>query len=150
MRLQKVPTSLVVVVLIVALLGFADASYLTIEHYQNAIPPCSIVSGCETVLTSAYSTVVGIPVSLLGAIYYLLVLVGVFAYLEGERERFLRFALMLTVLGFLSSIGLVFLMAFVLHAYCLYCLGSATTSTILFILAVVIFSKYRAADTLPA
>jgi uncharacterized membrane protein len=32
--------------------------------------------------------------------------------------------------------------AFILHAYCLYCLGSALTSTILFVIAVVIFRKY--------
>src|SRR4051812_8879211 len=91
--LNSLPTGLVLALVIVALLGFADAAYLTVEHYQNIIPPCSITGGCEKVLTSPYSTVLGIPVSLVGSIYYLLVLVGLAAYLEGKYERILRYAL---------------------------------------------------------
>ncbi len=141
--LQAVPISWAIVVFIVALAGFADASYLAIEHYQGVIPPCSIVSGCETVLTSSYSVMFGIPVALFGALFYLLVAAGAFAYLEGKHERLFRYSLLVTVFGLLFSIWFVYLMAFIIHSYCLYCLGSATTSTILFILACVIFKKYK-------
>lgn len=150
--LRAVPSSVVIGVLAVALIGFADASYLTIEHYENAIPPCSI-GACESVLTSAYSTVAGIPVSLVGAIYYLLVMLGAFAYLEGKSrgsgEKPFRYGLMLTLAGFAASLWFFILQAFVLHAFCLYCLGSAATSTVLFILTMWIFAKYRTVDTLP-
>ena len=58
---SKVSTGAVVFLFIVALIGFADASYLTVEHYRNVIPPCT-TSGCETVLTSSYSTILhGFP-----------------------------------------------------------------------------------------
>ena len=140
--LQAVPNSFVIFLLVIALLGFADASYLTIEHYHNAIPPCTIVSGCEIVLTSAYSTFLGIPISLLGALYYLAILIGAFAYIEGKHERFLRVALVLTTAGMVMSLWFLFLQAFILHSYCLDCLGSALTSTILFVTAVVGFKKY--------
>jgi uncharacterized membrane protein len=143
--LQRVPNSTAILLLVVALLGFADAGYLTVEHYQNAIPPCSITGGCETVLTSAYATVLGIPISLVGSIFYLVVLVGVVAFLESKQTKLLKWALLLTVLAFVSSLWLIYLQVFVLHAICAYCMGSAITSIILFVIAMHVFSRYQTA-----
>ncbi len=148
--LQPLPISLVGFLLVIALLGFADATYLTVEHFRGVIPPCTVISGCETVLTSSYSEIAGIPVSLAGSVYYLLILIGVFSYLEGQREKVLRYTLAATVLGFLASLYFVFLQVFVIKAYCMYCMGSVITSTILFVTAMVVFSKYRKTDTLSA
>jgi len=140
--LLAIPNKLIIALLVVAVLGFADAAYLTLEHYSGVIPPCSIVEGCEQVLTSSYATIAGIPVALGGVIFYLLVLIGLFAYLEGKNEKLLRYSLILTAVGFLSTLYFLFIQAFVLKAFCLYCLGSATSSTLLFVLAIFIFSKY--------
>ena len=148
-RLQAVPSKVIIGVLIVALIGFADAGYLTIEHYKNAIPPCSLTGGCETVLTSAYSTLLGIPVSLLGAIYYLIIAVGLFAFIESKNHEVLRVALLLTVLGFLASIWFLYLQIFVIKAFCVYCLGSLATSTILFISAAIVFERYKKSLDVP-
>ena len=65
---------------VLAFLGFLDAVYLTVLHYKNAIPPCTIAHGCETVLTSSYATIFGIPIALIGAGFYLtvLILLGIF------------------------------------------------------------------------
>ncbi|MDE2172538.1 MAG: vitamin K epoxide reductase family protein [Patescibacteria group bacterium] len=128
--------------LVIAVVGFADAGYLTIEHYKNAIPPCSITGGCELVLTSAYATVLGIPVALLGAAYYFLVAAGAFAYLESKKDAPFRLSCALVMIGFLVSLWFFCLQAFVIHSYCTYCLGSAAMTTILFILTVIILSKY--------
>lgn len=141
-QLSPVPTSLAVIVLVIAVLGFADASYLTVEHFKGTIPPCSIVSGCETVLTSSYSAIFGIPVSLLGAIYYLIIAIGTFAYLDTKKTVVLKWALALTVFGLVMSLWFIFLQAFIVDAWCLYCLGSAATSIALFVMANVIFKKY--------
>ena len=141
------PTKLVVAALVIALLGFADAVYLTVEHYMNAIPPCSIGS-CETVLTSSYATVLGMPVALLGSIYYLVILVAIFAYLDIRHHHLLRIGLIVPTLGFLGTLWLIYLQLFVIHAICIYCMGSAITTTLLFIIAVIVFSKYPTADTL--
>ena len=147
--LRAVPNNIIIGALIVALIGFADAVYLTLERYQGVIPPCSITGGCEAVLTSAYATIAGIPVSLLGVLFYLVILIGLFAYLESKNTKILKWTLFLTAFGFLSSLWFVFLQAFVIHAYCAYCLFSALTSTVLFICALVVFSKYSTPDTLP-
>lgn len=140
--LQAVPSSLVITILVIALIGFVDAGYLTMEHYQGVIPPCTIVSGCEKVLTSSYSIVLGVPVSLLGVIFYAIVAAGTFAYLEGKHEKIFRFSLIVALVGIVASLWFLFVQAFLLQSYCLYCLGSAVTSTILFVLACVVFKKY--------
>jgi uncharacterized membrane protein len=140
--LATLPISLAVFLLVIALLGFADASYLTIEHFRGVIPPCTIVSGCEVVLTSAYSFILGIPVSLLGAIYYLIILVGVFSFIESKKTGLLKLALLLTVFGMVFSLWFLYVQIFILGSYCLYCLVSALTSTILFVTACVIAKKY--------
>ena len=140
--LQGVPNKIVIILFIIALVGFADASFLTIEHYENRIPPCT-TAGCETVLTSAYSNILGIPVALLGMIYYLLISIGLFAHIEGKHEPSLRAVLLITVCGFIMSIWFVAVQAFVIHSYCLYCLGSATISTVLFASSVYVLKKYR-------
>jgi uncharacterized membrane protein len=140
--LRPLPNSLAIFLIVVALLGFADASYLTIAHYQGVVPPCTIVTGCEVVLTSPYATIIGIPVSLLGAVYYLVVLIGIFSYLESKKTPLLKWALVATVLGLLFTLWFLYVQAFILGSFCLYCLGSAVTSIILFMTACVVFKKY--------
>lgn len=144
--LAKAHTGAVVLLLIVALLGFADASYLTLEHFLGVIPPCSLVGGCEKVLTSQYSVVLGIPVSLGGAIYYLAISICCLIYLESKHLSknvqahhfaILKWTLFATVLGLIASVWFFYLQAVVIHSYCEYCLGSATSSTVLFIIAVI-------------
>lgn len=135
----------------VAAIGFIDAAYLTIEHYMNAIPPCAIGS-CEVVLTSVYSVVPGtnIPGALVGTIYYLLIVILVIVLFDikkdGPHEKIrvliLRKILCMTVFGFLASVWFLYLQAFVLHAFCQYCLASAATSTILFLISVYSIKKW--------
>lgn len=138
--LQLIPSWLPIAALIASLGGFADATYITVKHFQGVIPPCSI-GGCETVLASAYSQIFGLPVSLLGAIYYFIIILSLFIYLDSKKEIFLRIPLMLSIVGFIFSLYFVSLMIFVIKAFCLYCAVSALTSTIVFVLAVYIRYK---------
>lgn len=117
--------------LIFGLVGFLDATYLTIGHFRNIVPPCTI-HGCEIVLTSGYSTIASIPIALLGALYYLTVLIGTLVYIDTRKTELLRHLARLTTLGLLASIIFVYLQAFVIHAWCQYCLLSAASSTALF------------------
>ncbi len=142
-QLKTVPSSLVIIVLVIAILGFADSTYLTVEHFKGVIPPCSIAGGeCGVVLQSSYAKILGMPVSILGSIYYLIVAVGVFAYIDSKKTKILKWILLFTAFGLIASAWFVFVQAFILHAYCLYCLGSALTSTLLFLFACYIFKKY--------
>ncbi len=138
--LSHTPKWVVGFLIVIAALGFADATYLTVEHYTNANPPC-FVGSCELVLTSAYSTVFGIPVAIFGAVYYLFILICFFTFIEAKKEKALRIGLCVTVIGFLTSLYFFGVQAFALHAFCQYCLGSALSSTILFVTAITIFVK---------
>ena len=144
--LAEVRSAVVIAFLVIALLGFADSAFLTVEHYRGVIPPCT-TEGCDTVLTSQYSDIFGIPVSLLGSFYYLMIAIGSFIYLESRHGRgevakihssILKWTFMTTALGFGMSLWFVYLQAFVIHAWCQYCLGSAATSTALFVVSILI------------
>ena len=125
-----------------ALGGIAISLYLTyIKLSANAFV-CGF-GDCEKVTTSAYATVAGVPVALIGLAYYFTLLAFAVAYLDKRKERALRVLSMLTPFGFLASCYFVFLQLFVIHAICLYCLGSAATSTTVFVFGMVYLSLQK-------
>src|SRR3954468_24946327 len=119
---------------LVALVGLFDASYLTIEHLSGRSVRCMIVSGCDEVLQSSYATVAGhVPVAALGAFAYFTVFslatLALFGY-AGAR----RLIAPLVAVMFLATLWLVYLQAFRIRAFCVYCLLSAAVTTTLAIL----------------
>jgi len=120
---------------LLALIGFGDATYLTVEHFLNALPTCTI-TGCETVLTSQYATIFGIPVALLGALYYLTILVLSVLYHQRRQRRIWQVLMILTTLGFLMTIRFVVLQLWVLDAICIYCMASAAASTLVWLITI--------------
>ena len=123
---------LVRIILSLSIIGFADAAYLTIVHYQNIIPPCSIASGCETVLTSPYSLILGVPVALLGSLYYAVMIIGTAIFLDAKNMQILRLLCLASSAGMLAALYFVSLELFVIHAICMYCTASALLSTLIF------------------
>lgn len=110
--------------------GFFDSSYLTILHYKNITPPCEIAKGCETVLTSQFSTIAAIPVALIGALYFLFL---IFVILQrGWLFRYFKF---FAFLGVLASLYFFYTQAFILKAFCQYCLLSEVIILGIFILS---------------
>lgn len=125
----------IIVFAIVALVGFIDSAYLTAEHFRGTIPPCSVIQGCERVLTSSYAVIGGIPVALIGVSYYLALLILLVTYWDTQNPRTLRIAAWLTLIGFGGTLYFIYIQAFVLYAFCQYCLLSAVTSTTLLVLS---------------
>ncbi len=133
------------VMVAIAFIGFLDASYLAVEHFLGLVPPCTIVAGCDTVTTSGYAAILGIPVALLGSLYYLAIICCLVGYLQTSREELLKIFRYLTIGGLLASAYFVALQLFVIHAICLYCMVSATTSTLLFLGAWIMFRPAKSA-----
>ena len=109
---------------IVSLAGLADAIYLTIEHVTGQSVRCTIVAGCSEVLSSQYAVVAGVPLALIGAAAYF----GVFSLATLAAFGYRIAAVLLTplvLLMFLVSLWLIYLQAFVIHAFCQFCLLSA-------------------------
>ncbi|HUK57055.1 MAG TPA: vitamin K epoxide reductase family protein [Nitrospiria bacterium] len=130
----KTPSRVPAAFLILSLIGFADATFLTVKHYAGGPLNCSIFEGCEKVTTGPYASLVGIPLSLLGAAYYLAIFLLTIAYLDTRRGGILYFTAGMTFVGFAASAWFVYLQLFVIRAVCPYCMVSALTSTVLFIL----------------
>lgn len=129
-------------IILLAGLGFADASFLTYEHYTNAIPPCSIhplFSDCGIVLKSSYATVGGVPLALIGIVYYACVLIFLFL----PQKIWKQLVLILPVGGFICSLYFVYLQLFVIHAICIFCFTSAIITTLLLVCTQILFPHER-------
>jgi len=142
-RPHRVSKPLVLSWIVLSFIGFADAAYLTIKHYQGEVPPCSVLRGCEIVTTSQYASMWGVPVALLGTVYYVCVLLLAFAYLDTKKPVFAGYVARLTSIGFGASLYFLYLQLFIIHAICLYCVASALTSIGLFITSAFVWYKDR-------
>ena len=140
MKLTK--NNLSITSLVFAFAGFLDATYLTILHYKNAFPPCTVTGGCETVLTSQYSVILGIPISLLGSLFYLLIIFFALAVLFDKRKVFAHGLFLAALSGLFVSAVLFFVQFFILKAFCQYCLTSEAISLAIFIVCSILYSKF--------
>ena len=111
----------------VALIGLGIATYLTIVHYAGGAPACAIAHGCETVQRSSYAKIAGVPVALTGLIGYVAVLVSLAR--DGDDWRLATAFLSLAGLGF--SLWLTWVEVGILHAICIWCVGSALCMAVL-------------------
>jgi uncharacterized membrane protein len=111
-----------VVLGVLAAAGFLISAYLTWVHYAQVAPVCVGGSGgCETVQSSRYATILGVPVAVLGLVGYSGLLFS--AVLRAEGGVYLGF--LIALVGTLFSFYLTYLEVFVIHALCQWCLASA-------------------------
>jgi uncharacterized membrane protein len=117
-------------------------------HYAGLRPVCGISHGCETVQTSAYADLLGIPVALLGLITYVVIFVSL--RLRGERPLLTSYAL--TLIAFAFSVYLTYRELFTIHAICSWCVSSAIVFTLLAIVGSrrVLHFNYADAGAAPA
>ncbi len=125
----------ILAIALVAFLGMIDTFYISIKRGGPPVA-CHVTKGCNDVLTSAYSTLAGIPISWFGLAFYLAVFSCAIFDLSGSAN-IARLILYPATLAFLISLCLLGVQAFILHAYCEYCLMSALFSTSIFALSVV-------------
>ncbi len=109
---------------VLAAVGIGETTYLTASHLAGANVVCVASSGCSQVLRSVYSSVGGIPLAAIGALGYFAVFSAATLSAFGYRRAS---DVLATVVGlmFLTTLWLLYLQAYVLHAFCDYCLLSA-------------------------
>lgn len=118
---------------LVALIGLGDAIYLTIKHLTGEKVACSIVEGCEMVLTSEYATVAGIPLAAFGAFAYFAAFSLAILSAFGNRRTWFLFGVQVVLMS-LFTLWLLYLQAFVINAFCQFCLVSAFVTFALLII----------------
>lgn len=127
--------------LALGIIGFFDAGYLTLKHYTHTPIGCSLVQGCERVTTSEYAVVGGVPVALLGTLYYFIIALFSGIYLKTKNKKWIRAEIIITPIGFAASVWFVYAQLFIIGAICLYCIGSVFISTALFVVSMVNFKQ---------
>src|SRR5262249_23230263 len=130
-----------ILIALLAFIGMIDALYLSIKRNAGPIP-CHVTRGCTDVLTSKYSEVAGVPLSWFGLAFYVTVLsLAGFTIFEEPRRSAKPGTSPVTVIFYLSGAGLIIsallvgIQAFVLKAYCEYCLLSAALVFSIFLLS---------------
>ena len=106
------------------LAGLADATYLAVMAFTGETAACGGQAGCSEVLGSAYAKVAGLPVAAFGVLgYFTAFTFATFAACSYARAR--SFFALTVCLLFAATLWFLYVQAFVLHAFCRYCLFSA-------------------------
>ena len=125
------------VMLALTVIGISDAMYVAYGSYRGTQLWCPILDGCNTVVNSPYSRVLGMPMSYFGFIYYLFMF-GLAARLAYEpASKSLRFR------GAVSSAYFIYLQLSLIQAICSYCIISAIISFLLLFAALWHFQVTR-------
>lgn len=109
---------------LISLAGLADATYLTVQFLTGETALCGGSPDCFKVLGSAYAHMGRIPVAGFGAIaYFSAFSFATFTAFGYARAR--RLFVWIVWAMFLVTLWFLFVQAFLLHAFCRYCLFSA-------------------------
>jgi uncharacterized membrane protein len=126
-----------IAIVVLCLLGIADAGYLTYVHYAGLKVLCLASGGCETVQASRWAKLDGVPVALLGLVGYISILLSL--AVRGELGRAAGFGIALIGFGF--SMYLTYRELFTIKAICQWCVASAVLLTALTILTGIRFLR---------
>ncbi|HUC86887.1 MAG TPA: vitamin K epoxide reductase family protein [Candidatus Saccharimonadales bacterium] len=137
---MPLPRWLVPAALVIIALGIGDTVYLTIAHYTTPVllscPDTGIIN-CAKVTTSSYSKILGIPVALLGLIFFLGNLpLHLPAAWRSPSVLVRRLRLAASASGILMVFWLLYVELFRLNAICLYCSTAHVLTLLLFIVTV--------------
>lgn len=117
---------------VLGLPGSAVAAYLTYSHWADRPTVCGGIGECELVQTSKYSDIAGVPVALLGLLYFvamaLLALAHInrFKWMRDELEWAQPAALAMALSATAFVAYLTYVELFVLEAICIWCVTLAT------------------------
>ena len=127
---------------LIAVAGLTDAVYLTVQALTGETLTCGGSPDCFRVLGSAYARIAGLPVAGFGAAAYF----GAFACATfaafGYRRAPRLFAFVVAGM-FAATLWFLGVQAFILHAYCRYCLLSAAATFVLAGIAVSLPESFR-------
>lgn len=132
-----VPGWVAPVSLLVTVIGLGVASYLTYEHFTAsttlACPETGIIN-CQKVTTSEQSHVFGIPVAVLGLVFFIPMLVACLPAMWRNPHPVIRLGrLAYVIVGMAFVFYLVYAELFVLDAICLWCTAVHVLTFILFV-----------------
>jgi len=122
---------------LLGLTGFLIASYIYGKKRAKKKLVCPMRSNCDTVIHSDYSKILGIPVEILGMIYYVSIssIYGILYILGLLDITILQIGLGVSGSAVLFSVYLISLQAFVIRHWCTWCLFSGAISLTIFVIS---------------
>lgn len=126
--------------LVLALFGLGVSAYLTFEHYSaSSTLACPATAGinCVKVTSSTYSQLFGIPVALLGLLYFVAITALCLPAAWRSTRRSLRYGRLAAVtVGMAFVVYLVWAELFRIDAICLWCTAVHVSTFALFVVVV--------------
>lgn len=117
---------------LIAILGLLISGYMFTVYVLGGPILCGS-GGCETVRASQYARLLGIPTPAYGLVFYFLLALGALL-LSSQPKRAYWLLVLLTGTGLAVSAWLTYLEAFVIHAWCRWCVVSAGLSLVAFVI----------------
>lgn len=131
------------IIFALSLAGIGATLALTISHMGNINLPCTIAHGCAEVDRDQASSGFGIPFlkAIPTAAFGLLMYVAMAALsfkrvitdYVGDQKRIARLQWWIALGGVLVSAWLTYREAYVIHAWCQWCMGSAAIISVIFV-----------------
>jgi uncharacterized membrane protein len=125
-----------------SLIGIIITIYLTWVHYtlvQVACPETNVIN-CAKVLSSAYSTVYHVPLTLFGLFYFLVFFIVSFF------KKYEIFLFIFSIIGVLSVFALVYIEIGIIKSICIYC--SSIHLLVLLIFFILMYKIFFSKDKL--
>lgn len=129
-RVDRTDRMLKLAIRLVILPGLAAASYLTYAKLTDTTIVCGHGGGCNAVNTSEWSEVAGIPVTLIGMVTYILMMISTFIKADIGKT----IGAFLAVTGAAFSVFLQYQALVVMELTCQWCLTSAVAMLLLAVL----------------
>ena len=134
---------------LISVIGLGLSAWLVMAHYTGNNALCDLGDGCDFVIVSRFATLFDVPVSLLAAAgFALMLLASIAVIVPDSTPRWLRFTFILVTLpvsavGVGASLYLAAMQVFVLESLCILCLASSALMVAAFAFALVAFWLHR-------
>ena len=125
--------------LLLSLAGLGVSIYLTITHFDKVLLVCdtNATINCEKVTTSPQSEILGIPVAMLGLLFFVpMILLCLPAAWRSADRRIHLARLVLSVTGVGMILYLIIAELFIIKAICLWCSSVHLITFVLFVIIV--------------
>lgn len=121
-------------IIALAVLGFLLCANIHRKKKHDKPLVCPLNGNCDSVINSPYSKLFGVSLEIYGMLYYAFIIVAyVIMYIvPALHTPVISYPVVGTSIGaFLFSLYLVFIQAFKLKSWCVWCLSSALLSTLI-------------------
>jgi len=128
------------IVFILGICGFLVAKHIYKHKKPDQTPLiCPVGFDCNSVVNSGYSKFMGIPVEIVGMIYYALISIAYFVSIffgDNMPGAVIGFLMVASLGAFLFSLYLITVQIFILKKGCSWCIVSSLVSACIFILTI--------------